>query len=127
MFSLIITIISIALVAALAVATIYYGGSAFTKGSADAAASQLMNAAQQVNGAVVLYVNDHNGQKPASIADLVAGNYLTASPTLPGSATTNGVTNGSQWTVTGVSNDVCTSSKIQPPAACSSGTFTFPL
>lgn len=36
MFSLIITIISIALVAALALATIYYGGSAFRQG-ADAA------------------------------------------------------------------------------------------
>lgn len=34
MFSLIITIISIALVTALAIATIYYGGSAFRQGSA---------------------------------------------------------------------------------------------
>ena len=66
MFSLIITIISIALVAALAVATIYYGGAAFNKGSADAAASQLMNAAQQVQGAVVLYAQDHGGAKPAA-------------------------------------------------------------
>ena len=41
MFSLIITIISIALVAALALATIYYGGSAFNKSSATATASKL--------------------------------------------------------------------------------------
>ena len=33
MFSLIITIISIALVAALALATLYYGGGAFNKGA----------------------------------------------------------------------------------------------
>lgn len=51
MFSLIITIISIALVAALALATIYYGGTAFNKGSAEAKASQLINEGQQINGA----------------------------------------------------------------------------
>lgn len=127
MFSLIITIISIALVAALAVATIYYGGSAFTRGSADAAAAQLMNAAQQVNGAVVLYANDNNGQKPSLITVDLVPNYLTASPTLPGNASTDGVVSGAQWTVTGVANDVCSSPKIKPPAACSAGTFTFPL
>lgn len=58
MFSLIITIISIALVAALALATIYYGGTAFNKGSAAAVASQLINEGQQINGAVALYRAD---------------------------------------------------------------------
>lgn len=41
MFSLIITIISIALVAALALATLYYGGDAFRDGHAAAQASKL--------------------------------------------------------------------------------------
>ena len=54
MFSLIITIISIALVAALALATLYYGGNAFNKGSAEANASKIINEGQQVNGAVQL-------------------------------------------------------------------------
>jgi hypothetical protein len=54
MFSLIITIISIALVAALALATIYYGGTAFNKGSSEARASQLINEGQQINGAAAM-------------------------------------------------------------------------
>lgn len=54
MFSLIITIISIALVAALALATLYYGGSAFNRGSQGAIAAQLINEGQQVNGAVAV-------------------------------------------------------------------------
>ena len=54
MFSLIITIISIALVAALALATLYYGGDAFNQGRAGADASRLINEGQQVNAAVAL-------------------------------------------------------------------------
>jgi hypothetical protein len=58
MFSLIITIISIALVAALALATLYYGGAAFNKGSAGAEAARLINEGQQVNGAVAIFKSD---------------------------------------------------------------------
>lgn len=54
MFSLIITIISIALVAALALATIYYGGDAFSKGGDAAIASQLINEGQQLQGSLTL-------------------------------------------------------------------------
>lgn len=54
MFALVITLISIALVTALALATIYYGGSAFRQGSDAAAAAQLINSGQQVNAAVTL-------------------------------------------------------------------------
>lgn len=54
MFSLIISIISIALVAALAAATVYFGGAAFNKGSAGADASTFINAGQQVAGAFTL-------------------------------------------------------------------------
>jgi sensor histidine kinase regulating citrate/malate metabolism len=48
MFSLIITIISIALVAAIAVATLYYGGTQFSQGTAKATADQIISAAQQI-------------------------------------------------------------------------------
>ena len=101
MFSLIITIISIALVAALALATIYYGGTAFNKGSAEAKASQLINEGQQINGAKALMA-----------ADVAAGtlgtktfnpDYLAQSPagwTIPTTAT--GVA-----TVTATSDEVC--------------------
>lgn len=54
MFSLIITIISIALVTALALATIYYGGSAFRQGGDAAAAAKLINEGQQLSGAAAI-------------------------------------------------------------------------
>ena len=82
MFSLIITIISIALVAALAVATIYYGGSAFTQGTAKANASALVGASQQITGANTLYFNDKSGNA-TDIAALVTAGYLQAAPTAP--------------------------------------------
>ena len=71
MFSLIITIISIALVAALALATLYYGGSAFSQGSAKANAASIIEQAQQIAGANTLFANNVGG-----------GNYATALSTL---------------------------------------------
>lgn len=83
MFSLIITIISIALVAALALATIYYGGTAFNKGSAEATASQLINEGQQINGAVAMARADFASgaltTEKATVADL-APSYLAQIP-----------------------------------------------
>ena len=102
MFSLIITIISIALVAALAVATIYYGGSAFTQGSAKANASALVGAAQQISGANTLYFNDKGGNA-ATQTDLKNGGYLQAVPTAPANTTINAAisaTGGVTGTVT---------------------------
>ncbi len=84
MFSLIITIISIALVAALALATIYYGGSAFNRGSADARAAQYINEGQQINGAFAMAKADaqagtYTGAL-AALSDLVTGKYLAQAP-----------------------------------------------
>lgn len=82
MFSLIITIISIALVAALALATLYYGGSAFNKGSAGAEASKLINEGQQVNGANAIY-NAESGSVTTpitTVTGLVTGTYLAQVP-----------------------------------------------
>ena len=84
MFSLIITIISIALVAALAVATIYYGGSAFTQGTAKANASALVAGAQQITGAISLYQNDL-GSRP-TLSTQLTPNYLASMPS-PGGVT----------------------------------------
>lgn len=86
MFSLIITIISIALVAALAIATIYYGGSAFTQGSAKSAASTLVAHAQQIAGANTLYANDNGGTFTNDVGGLVAGSYLASRPKSPNAA-----------------------------------------
>lgn len=107
MFSLIITIISIALVAALALATLYYGGSAFNRGSAGATASQLINEGQQLNGAVSIAKADEAAGQTASVdlQDLVDNKYLSQ---LPSSFSTLGATLVSVGEVTkAVSDDVC--------------------
>lgn len=79
MFSLIITIISIALVAALAVATIYYGGDAFNQGTTKAKASTIVNQAQQVAGANTLY-KSNTGSFAADVSALVSKAYLGSAP-----------------------------------------------
>lgn len=104
MFSLIITIISIALVAALALATLYYGGSAFNRGSAGAEAARLINEGQQVNGAVTIAKADQaaGATGVTTWAGLVTGNYLSQLPSGLGLT-------GNIGTVTkGVSAEVCT-------------------
>ena len=84
MFSLIITIISIALVAALALATLYFGGDAFNQGSAKAAAATIVNQASQINGANTLYFLDEqsyaNGDETALTTALVDNDYLSSLP-----------------------------------------------
>lgn len=76
MFSLIITIISIVLVGLLAVATIYYGGDAFSNRGDEARADKLLNEGQQLAGASVLAAND--GNSFAAQSDLVTGEYINA-------------------------------------------------
>jgi type II secretory pathway pseudopilin PulG len=82
MFSLIITIISIALVAALALATLYYGGSSWTRGNAAASAATLTNQGEQIRGALALYYT-HKGEYPATLDDLVTAEYLKTVPVPP--------------------------------------------
>lgn len=83
MFSLIVSIISIALVAVLAAASIYYGGDAFVKGSAKALASTVVTQAQQISSAHTLYKNDEGGSEAPSIQALVVGGYLASVPAAP--------------------------------------------
>lgn len=111
MFSLIITIISIALVAALAVATIYYGGSAFTQGTAKANASALVSAGQQVTGALTLYANDNGGAR-ATMDNLIdssnaGGAYLSAAPAVKGGTIVISTTGDQTVSVDGVEKAVC--------------------
>lgn len=91
MFALIISIIAIALVVALAGATLYYGGDAFTQGNARSTAAALVNQGQQISGAWTVYEADHGGASPAALDDLapVGGElkYLAAIPTAPVEAT----------------------------------------
>lgn len=87
MFQLIVAVISIALVAALAIASLYYGGQAFQKSSLKANVTTLVNGGQQVAGAQALYRTEHSGLSTTAINDLVTGEYLSALPSVPGIAT----------------------------------------
>lgn len=82
MFSLIISIISIALVAALAAATVYFGGAAFNKGGAGADASTFINAGQQIAGAFTLSEVDA-GVAVSEVTDLTP-HYLAQEPAYKG-------------------------------------------
>ena len=106
MFSLIITIISIALVAALALATLYYGGDAFNQGKAGADASRLINEGQQVNAAVTLAAA--TGVATTDLASLVSGNVLSQLPASFATAGTTTIASGIVTTTNGVTAEVCT-------------------
>lgn len=80
MFSLIVTIVAIALVVVLAVATIYYGGHQFLQGKARAQAAQYLHTGEQIAGAAHLYATDRSGAFPDNVDILVEQKYLTANP-----------------------------------------------
>jgi len=61
MSNLIITIISIALVAVLAIAGIFYGGAAYQNAQAKAYAVAIADQATQINNAIVQWTSDHGG------------------------------------------------------------------
>lgn len=82
MFSLIITLVSIALVAALAVATLYYGGSALKTGNARAAAAAISAQSQQILGAVQVF-RSTQGRWPDSLDELVDAKLMHSLPVPP--------------------------------------------
>lgn len=92
MFQLIVAVISIALVAALALASIFYGGEAFTRGQLKAQVTTMINQAQQISGANTLYKTDKSVDATDIFADLVDGpvKYLTADITPPQKITGTG-------------------------------------
>lgn len=79
MFSLIISIVSIALVVALVAATMYHGGDTLTQGRDRAEAAELVSGAQQVSGAASMHLA-LVGTEPADVAALVTAQYLTSAP-----------------------------------------------
>lgn len=79
MFSLVIAIISILLVAALAIATLYYGGQQLQLGSSRAHAAKIINQGQQVLGAAELFYSE-NGRWPNDTGELVNKGYLRSVP-----------------------------------------------
>ena len=85
MFSLIITIVSIALVVALVAATMYHGGDTLTQGRVTADAAAFVSGAQQVGGAATMYLS-LEGSAPADVAALVTKSYLASAPVVKGDA-----------------------------------------
>ncbi|HCM83579.1 MAG TPA: hypothetical protein PKW15_01280 [Alphaproteobacteria bacterium] len=86
MANLIITIISIALVAVAALMGAYYGGQAYMQASVKARANQIVNGAKQVAAAWQLWALDNAstlyGFPTAEFADTLVPNYLTQIPTV---------------------------------------------
>lgn len=85
MFSLIIVIISIALVAALALATLYYGGTAFESGGDEARIAAIQNEGAQIRGALETYKVAEGGLPTGTETEikdkLIEKGYLKAFPT----------------------------------------------
>lgn len=85
MFQLIVSVIAIALVAILAAASIYYGGSAFTNSNTKGAVAALVNSGEQIAGAAALYRVD-NTVAPVDITTLTPASgttYLSGAPVAP--------------------------------------------
>jgi hypothetical protein len=91
MFSLIITIVAIALVVALVAATMYHGGDTLTQGRTTADAAAFVTGAQQISGAAVMHLS-LTGQDATTVSggsagtDLVVDKYLASAPVVKGSA-----------------------------------------
>lgn len=79
MFALIIAIVSIALVVATVVATLYFGGSSVNEGQATAHAARIINQGQQVLGAADIF-HAQTGRWPASVQELVEQGFLSSVP-----------------------------------------------
>jgi hypothetical protein len=107
MFSLIITIVAIALVVALVAATMYHGGDTLTQGRTTADAAAFVTGAQQVGGAAVMYLSLES--TPAGSVDALIPNYLASAPVVKGTALALG-TDGSGHNIvssTVSTKDVC--------------------
>lgn len=79
-------VITLVLLALIAVVSMYYGGDSVTESGAKASATQVINNAQQVAGAVTFYSNDNGGVFPPNMAALVSGKYLKTIPSVPAGA-----------------------------------------
>jgi hypothetical protein len=84
MFSMIVTVISIALVAALAIATLLYVNSSAGDASSSASAARALNEGNQIVSAMEVYRSDKGGFPTGTNeeikAELLSANYLGAWP-----------------------------------------------
>lgn len=101
MFSLIIAVVVVVLVSLLALATVYYGGSAFGSGATQAESAKIMNQGQTIVAAMQAYSNDHAGALPSGTAsqvqsELIQGQYLTQWPSVQWNAQNDYIASGLQ-------------------------------
>lgn len=99
MANLIITIISIALVAIAALMGAYYGGTAFSSGQAKSLASTLVGQGEQIAAAWNVETSNNNGTRDiAAVSALTTGTttYLSSTPIPPQQAVGTSVTS---WTI----------------------------
>lgn len=80
MFSLIVTVISIALLALLAYVALYYMGDTDKAAWTNVSTATVLNSASQIQASVNLYENEHTGAAPTSFQDLIDGGYLKQIP-----------------------------------------------
>lgn len=97
MFQLIVAVIAIALVIALTLASIFYGGEAFTRSSLKANVAAMVNQAQQISGAHTLYKTDFS-RNATDIPALVDAEYLAEEPIAPKIAATDDNGDIVKWT-----------------------------
>ena len=89
MFSLIITIVSIALVVALVAATMYHGGDTLTQGRVTADAAAFVSGAQQIAGAQTMHLS-LTSKLATTVSggvagtDLVVDKFLASAPVVKG-------------------------------------------
>jgi hypothetical protein len=79
MFNLVIVVISIALVSALAVAGVYFGGDAFESGGVKAEATRYINESQQITAAAEYFRAEGGGQLE-TLDQLVDEGYMSSMP-----------------------------------------------
>lgn len=104
MANLIITIISIALVAVAALMGAYYGGTAFLQGQGKAYANSFVSQGEQIIAAWSIYAADRGGSWTlASVAALSSTSpaYITSAPSPPAGVTSS--TAISVWTLANLS------------------------
>lgn len=82
MSNLVITIISIALVAAATIMAIYYGGKAYQQGQTQAQAQAFISQNNQLLMAAQTFSFDNNSTNLVPVCGLANGNYLTTWPPL---------------------------------------------
>jgi hypothetical protein len=91
MFTLIIAIISIALIVATIAATMYHGGDTLTQGRTAADAAAFVTGAQQISGAEVMHLSLTSTDATTvsggvAGTDLVVDKYLNSAPVVKGGA-----------------------------------------